>query len=100
MAARKSSRVHRKYKTKYRVTNWREYERGLRARAKIISHFGRRSIPSACVARRSYIQILFTPRALPDGRLGAQRETGCQAQPVVHNDTISPFSGNLFLREP
>ena len=28
MAARKSSRVNRKYKTKYRVTNWREYERG------------------------------------------------------------------------
>jgi len=27
MAARKSSRVNRKYKTKYRVTNWREYER-------------------------------------------------------------------------
>ena len=32
MAARKSSRVNRKYKTKYRVTNWREYERGLRSR--------------------------------------------------------------------
>ena len=28
MTARKSSRVHRKYKTKYRETNWREYERG------------------------------------------------------------------------
>ena len=29
----------------------------------------RRSIPSGCVARRSYIWILFTPRALPAGRL-------------------------------
>ena len=27
MAARKSSRVNRKYKTKYRLRNWREYER-------------------------------------------------------------------------
>ncbi len=31
MAARKSTRVNRKYKTKYRVTNWREYERGLKS---------------------------------------------------------------------
>ena len=30
MTARKASRVHPKYKTKYRVTNWAEYERGLR----------------------------------------------------------------------
>ena len=29
MAAHKSTRVHRKYETKYRVTNWPEYERGL-----------------------------------------------------------------------
>ncbi len=35
MAARKSTRVNRKYKTKYRVTNWREYERGLRSRGDI-----------------------------------------------------------------
>jgi hypothetical protein len=27
MAAHKPSRVNRKYKTKDRVTNWREYER-------------------------------------------------------------------------
>ena len=30
MAASKSSRVNRKYKSKYRIRNWREYERGLR----------------------------------------------------------------------
>ncbi len=31
MAARKSSRANRKYKTKHRVTNWREYGRGLQS---------------------------------------------------------------------
>jgi hypothetical protein len=35
MAAAKSSRVNRKYKTKYRVQNWREYERGLRNRGDV-----------------------------------------------------------------
>ncbi len=35
MAASKSSRVNRKYKTKYRVQNWREYERGLRNRGDV-----------------------------------------------------------------
>ena len=39
MAARKSTRVNRKYKTKYRVTNWREYERGLRKRGDITVWF-------------------------------------------------------------
>ena len=38
MTARKSSRVNRK-KTKYRVTNWREYERGLRSRGDITVWF-------------------------------------------------------------
>ena len=35
MAGRKSSRVNREYKTKYRVRNWREYERGLRSRGDV-----------------------------------------------------------------
>jgi len=35
MAARKSSRVNRRYKTKYRIRNWREYEHGLRSRGDI-----------------------------------------------------------------
>ena len=35
MAARKSSKVNRKYKTLYRVGNWPEYERGLRARGDV-----------------------------------------------------------------
>ncbi len=39
MAARKSTRVNRKYKTKYRVTNWQEYERGLKSRGDITVWF-------------------------------------------------------------
>ena len=35
MAAGKSSRIHRQYKTKYRIRNWREYERGLRSRGDV-----------------------------------------------------------------
>ena len=35
MASQKSSRVNRKYKTKYRIRNWREYERGLRSRGDV-----------------------------------------------------------------
>ena len=35
MAARKSSQVPRKYKTKYRIRNWREYERALRSRGDV-----------------------------------------------------------------
>ncbi len=35
MAMRKPSRVNRKYKTKYRIRNWREYERGLRSRGDV-----------------------------------------------------------------
>ncbi len=39
MAARKSTRVNRKYKTKYRVTNWQEYESGLRSRGDVTIWF-------------------------------------------------------------
>ena len=35
MAARKSSRVNRNYRTKYKVGNWPEYEHGLRSRGDI-----------------------------------------------------------------
>ena len=35
MAAGKSSRINRHYKTKYRIRNWREYERGLRSRGDV-----------------------------------------------------------------
>ena len=39
MGARKSSKVNPKYKTKYRVGNWREYERGLRSRGDVTIWF-------------------------------------------------------------
>ena len=35
MAAWKSSRVDRKYKTKYRIRNWCDYERALRSRGDV-----------------------------------------------------------------
>ncbi len=35
MVAAKSSRVNRQYKTKHRIRNWREYERGLRSRGDV-----------------------------------------------------------------
>ena len=35
MAAGKSSRVNRQYKTKHRIRNWREYDRGLRSRGDV-----------------------------------------------------------------
>ncbi len=35
MAARKSSRVNRKYKTKFRIRNWKECELGLRSRGDV-----------------------------------------------------------------
>ena len=35
MAAGKSSQINRQYKTKYRIRNWREYERGLRSRGDV-----------------------------------------------------------------
>ena len=44
MAAVKSSLVHPRYKTEYRVRNWREYEQGLRARGDVTIWFSKRAI--------------------------------------------------------
>ncbi len=44
MTARTSSLVHPKYKTKYSVGNWREYERGLRARGDVMIWFSEDAI--------------------------------------------------------
>jgi hypothetical protein len=44
----------------------------LRARSKINYHFGRRCIPSGCVAKSRNIQIFLRFCALPAGRLNAQ----------------------------
>ena len=40
MAARTSSLVHPKYKTKYSVKNWSEYEQGIRNRGDVTIWFG------------------------------------------------------------
>ena len=44
MPAVKSSLVHPRYKTEYRVRNWREYEQGLRARGDVTVWFGEGAI--------------------------------------------------------
>ena len=44
MAARKSSRVHPDHKTKYRITNWRDYEAGLRKRGDLTLWFSQEAI--------------------------------------------------------
>ncbi len=44
MTARASSLVHPKYKTKYSVGNWREYEQGLRARGDVMIWFSEDAI--------------------------------------------------------
>ena len=59
MAAAKSSRVNRKYKTKYRVQNWREYERGLRNRGDVTTWLSEEAIAA------------WTPAK--NGRRGGQR---------------------------
>ena len=44
VSALKSSRIHPPYKTKYRVRNWREYERGLRSRGDVTVWFSEDAI--------------------------------------------------------
>ncbi len=60
MAARKSSRVNRKYKTRYRVQNWPEYERGLKARGDVTIWFSDEAVAA------------WTPP--PTGLRGGQRQ--------------------------
>ena len=72
MATRKSSRVNRKYKTRYRVQNWREYERGLRSRGDVTIWFSDEAIaawiPAASGLRggqRQYSNLaILTPLTL------------------------------------
>lgn len=52
MAAHKSSLVHPKYKTKYRVGNWSEYERGLRSRGDVTIWLTEEAIEAWALARR------------------------------------------------
>ncbi len=44
MATHKSSLVHPKYMTKYRVGNWSEYERGLRSRGDVTIWFTKEAL--------------------------------------------------------
>lgn len=46
MPAVKSILVHPRYKTEYRVRNWREYERGPRARGDVTVWFGDDAVAS------------------------------------------------------
>ena len=48
MASQKPSRVNPKYKTKYRVGNWPEYERGLRNRSDLTIWFSPEAISGWC----------------------------------------------------
>jgi len=65
MASTKSSRVNPKYKKKYRVENWPEYERGLRARGDVTVWFSEEAIRA------------WTPP--PNRRRGGQRRYSNQA---------------------
>ena len=60
MAARKSSRVSRKYKTRYRIQNWPEYERTLRSRGDVTIWFSDEAVAAWAPA--------------PTGRRGGQRQ--------------------------
>ena len=59
MAARKSSRIHPKLETRYRVTNWSDYEAGLRRRGDLTIWFSQEAIDA------------WTPA--PSGQPGGQR---------------------------
>ena len=48
MASRNSSRVNPDYKTKYRLGNWPEYERGLRSRGDVTIWFDAEAISAWC----------------------------------------------------
>ena len=52
MAAGKSSRINCQYKKKYRIRNWREYERGLRSRGDVTIWLSEDAI-AACRRRTS-----------------------------------------------
>ena len=67
MAARTSSFVHPNYKTKYAVTNWQEYEHGLRNRGDIMIWFSEDAIgrlDSSPTSQPRRATTLFWPRDL------------------------------------
>ena len=62
----------------------------LRARSKITYHFGRRCIPSGCVAKSRNIQIFLRFYALSAGRLNAQNHQ------LIFSRALSPAELVLF----
>ena len=83
MAAGKSSRVNRQYKKKYRIRNWREYERGLRSRGDVTIWLsedaiaawvppknglrgGQRRYSNLAVRTALTLRVVFQPAAPPD----------------------------------
>ena len=67
MAAAKSSRVNRKYKTKYRVRNWKEYECGLRNRGDVAIWLSQEAVSAWTPAKnglRGRPAAILEPRAL------------------------------------
>ncbi len=83
MAARKSSRVNRKYKTRYRVRNWREYERGLRNRGDVTIWLSEEAVGAWKPAKnglrggqRRYSIVIFSPRAHMLGAIIPSEEHG------------------------
>ena len=57
MAAGKSSRINRQYKTKYRIRNWREYERDLRSRRDVTIWLSEDAIAAYLGPARSVVGI-------------------------------------------
>ena len=83
MVAAKSSRVNRQYKKKYRIRNWREYERGLRSRGDVTIWLsedaiaawvppknglrgGQRRYSNLAVRTALTLRVVFQPAAPPD----------------------------------
>ena len=81
MAAHKSSRVNREYKTKYRVRNWSEYEQGLKSRGDVTIWLSEEAITE------------WTPPK--NGLRGGQRRYSNVARGPHDRHTTSPLRGVL-----
>ena len=79
----KRSRIHPKYKTKCRVSNWASYDRSL--------------------VRRGDVTLWFAPKAIdawsarPTGRRGAQSKFSDMAIDTEMDLPTSPFAGPAML---
>jgi hypothetical protein len=85
MAADKSSRVNREYKTKYRVRNWSEYERGLKSRGDVTIWLSEAAVDATEERFAGRIAPVLEPRDLdcvgcedPTEGPWAQREAALQ----------------------